>query len=247
MENVMKLMIHLTTVVIVSAAWHATTAGSPYMQDGVREEVFPTSNGLTIRARMEGPKDADTPLQVVCYFRHKPAGDKTLGAAVELDKALGGVVASLRDRGEFVGDDLETLLIAPPKDSIKPRMLLLVGLGDEDSLSPERMERVGRVALREASRLGVRRVAFAPLIRDQGNSKIGVGEVGRAVVRGFLLAHDTERRLQREGLSKGIAVEEWSMEAGPVYFDETITGIREAIKEADAAIGSRASAPYRSR
>lgn len=243
----MKLMIPLTTVVIVSMAWHATTASSRRTPDGVREEVFPTSQGLTIRARMEGPKDADTPLQVVCYFRHKPAGDKTLGAAVELDKELGGVVASLRDRGEFVGDELETLLIAPPEGSIKPKMLLLVGLGDEDSLSLERMERVGRVALREASRLGVRRAAFAPLIRDQGNSKLGTGEVGRAVLRGILLAHDTERRLRREGLAKGVAVEEWSMEAGPTYFDDTTAGIREAIKEADAAIGSRASAPYRSR
>jgi hypothetical protein len=38
------------------------------------------------------------------------------------------------------------------------------------------MERVGRVALREAARLGATKVAFAPLIRDQGNSKFPAGE-----------------------------------------------------------------------
>jgi hypothetical protein len=243
----MRPTVHLAIVAAVITAWHAAPAASGRPQEKVREEVLPTARGLTIRARMEGPKDADTPLQVVCYFKHKPAGDRTLGAAVELDKGLGGAIGSLRDRGEFAGVELETLLIAPPDGSIKPKMLLLVGLGDEGSLSPERLERVGRVALREASRLGVRRAAFAPLIRDQGSSRLGAGEVGRAVVRGVVLAHDTERRLRSQGLAKGAAVEEWSMEAGPAYFEETVAAIREAIKEADAAIDSRAPGPYRSK
>ena len=131
---------------------------------------------------MQGPYDADVPLQVVCYFKHKAAGDTTLGAAVELDAKLGGVIASLRNRGEFAGDELETLLLSPPEGTIKPKGLLLIGLGDEESLSLERMERVGRVALREASRLGAKRVAFAPL--DPGPGQLEVrhgrgGECGR--------------------------------------------------------------------
>src|SRR5207249_3835627 len=138
----------------------------------------------------------------VCYFKHKKSGDKTLGAAVELDKKLGGVIASLRNRGEFVGDELETLVLAPPKDTIKPKLLLLVGLGDENSLSLERMERIGRTALRAAAKLGVKRAAFAPLIRDQGNSKLDAGDVEQAVTKGLLLAYDTEKRLQKEGLAR---------------------------------------------
>ena len=181
----------------------------------VKEKSLDAPNGLTIKVRMEGPYDADTPLQIVCYFKHKKSGDKTLGAAVELDKKLGGVIASLRNRGEFGGDELETLLLTPPKDSIKPKMLLLVGLGDEDSLSLERMERVGKIALREAAKLGVKRAAFAPLLRDQGNAKLGTGDVEQAVTRGMLLAYDTEKRLQKEGLGKSFTLEEWAVEAGP--------------------------------
>lgn len=143
------------------------------MGKGVTAPPLEAPGGLTIKVRMEGPYTADTPLQIVCYFKYTPerAGRMT-GAPVELDKKLGGVIASLRSRGEFKGDECETLLVNPPKDSIKAAALLLIGLGEEKELSLEVMERIGKVAVREAARMRVTRVAFAPLIRDQGNSKV---------------------------------------------------------------------------
>ena len=84
------------------------------------------------------------------------------GAPVELDKRLGGVIGSLRERAEFIGDRGETLLIVPPQDSIKARLLLLVGLGAEDALSLDVMEEAGRISLREAARLGI---SLAELLR----------------------------------------------------------------------------------
>jgi Cytosol aminopeptidase family, N-terminal domain len=193
---------------------------------------------------MEGPYTADTPLQVVCYFKYSTAGAKRMsGAPVELDKRLGGVIASLRERGEFVGDQLETLLITPPKDSINAKAVLLVGLGDENALSLELMEAVGRVSLREAARLRASRVAFAPLIRDQGNTRFGAGDVESAVVRGMLLAYDTETRLQKERLSNDFTLNQWNVEAGPMYFDETVTGVRKAIEEASTVIKDRGADP----
>src|SRR5437867_2095336 len=171
---------------IVAAGMVTTTRGEGE-KAAVKETTLEAPNKLTIKVRMEGPYDADTPLQIVCYFAHKKTGDKTLGAAVELDKRLKGVIASLRDRGEFTGDELETILLVPPEYTIRPKMLLLIGLGDEASLSLDRLERVGRVAMREAARLGVKRAAFAPLIRDQGNTKLGTGDVEQAVTKGMLL------------------------------------------------------------
>ena len=58
-------------------------------------------------------------------------------------------------------------------------------------------------------------MAFAPLIRDQGNSKLGTGDVATAVVRGMLLAYDTEKRLQKEGLAKAFTLESGSSRPGP--------------------------------
>ena len=211
----------------------------------VKESVIAGPNDVTLKVRMEGPYTADVPLQVVCYFQYSDAlAKKMTGAPVELDKHLGGVIASLRERGEFQGEELETILIRSPEGSIKAKALLLIGLGSEQSLSLETMERVGKVALREASRLGAAQVAFAPLLRDQGNSQLATGDVETAVVRGMLLAYDTERRLQKEGLAQEYALKEWWVEAGPAYYDATCSGVTKAVTQATGLAKARIAAPY---
>src|ERR1700722_1309599 len=225
----MRLTRIVSLLALILLAGLAARARSDDAKKEVKEKALDAPHKVQVKVRMEGPYTADVPLQVVCYFKYTPEGVKRMrGAPVELDKHLGGVIASLRARGEFVGDQLETILITPPKDSIKAKALLLVGLGDEDALSLKLMEAVGRVSLREAARLGVSQVAFAPVLRDQGNSKFGTGDVATAVVRGMLLAYDTEKRLQKEGLGKLFSLEEWWVEAGPAFFDETVAGVKKA-------------------
>src|SRR3954468_13203238 len=241
----MKLSRCTFPVALVLLAGVAGPARSGDDKTDVKEKSLEAPNGVTIKVRMEGPYTADVPLQVVCYFKYTPEGAKRMtGAPVELDKKLGGVIASLRERGEFVGDEGETLLLIPPKDSIKANALLLVGLGEEDALSLKVMERVGKVSLRRAARLGVSRVAFAPLIRDQGNSKLAAGDVETAAVRGVLLAYDTENRLQKEGLARKFTLEQWNVEAGPAFFDDTVGGVQKGIKEAKATAVKRPADPY---
>src|SRR5947209_17060450 len=157
----MRLTRNLSLLAVILLAGLGTLARSDEGKEEVKEKALDASNKVKVAVRMEGPYTADVPLQVVCYFKYTPQGAKKMsGAPVELDKRLGGVIASLRERGEFAGDRLETLLIIPPKDAIKAKALLLVGLGDEDALSLKLMEAVGRVSLREAVRPGISRVAF---------------------------------------------------------------------------------------
>jgi hypothetical protein len=239
----MKISKRISCVILVLVA--STFCSVRANAQEVKERAFDAPNDVKIKVRMEGPYTADVPLQVVCYFKYTPDGAKRMtGAPVELDKKLGGVIASLRQRGEFVGDELETLCITPPKGTIKAKALLLVGLGKEESLSLEVMERVGRVSLRAAAKAGVKRVAFAPLIRDQGNSKLPTGDVASAVVQAMLLAYDTEKRLQKEGLAKPYTLEEWNVEAGADFFDETAAAVEKAIKQATAALKDRTAEPY---
>src|SRR5438046_10176247 len=111
-RNVMLL------AVIMLSAW-AALARSDGAGDSVKEKAFDAPNNVKIKVRMEGPYTADVPLQIVCYFKFTPELAKRMsGAPIELDKKLGGVIASLRERGEFAGDDLETLCIIAPKGSI---------------------------------------------------------------------------------------------------------------------------------
>jgi leucyl aminopeptidase len=241
----MKLTRCALPVAFVLLAGLAGLARSGGDESYVREKSFEAPNGVAVKVRMEGPYTADVPLQVVCYFKYTPEGAKKMtGAPVQLDKNLLGVITALRERGEFVGDEGETLLLTPPKGAIKAKALLLVGLGDEDALSLKVMERAGRVSLREAARLGVSRLAYAPLLRDQGNSNLATGDVATAVVRGMLLAYDTEKRLQKEGLTKEFTLEQWNVEAGERYFDDTVAGVQKGIEEAKAAAAKRSSNPY---
>ena len=145
MKHQLSLLVIAITVLILPAAIRSADA------QNVKEVAFPGPNDVTMKLRMEGPSTADVPLQVVCYFKYTAEGAKRMtGAPVELDKELGGVIGALRERGEFAGDPLETILLVPPPGSIKAKALLLVGLGDEAALSVELMEQVGRVALRES-------------------------------------------------------------------------------------------------
>src|SRR3954447_5373574 len=80
----------------------------------VKEQSIAGPSSVAIKVRMEGPYTAEVPLQVVCYFKYTEAGAKRMaGAPVELDKQLGGIINSLRSRGEFQGNELETMVIVP--------------------------------------------------------------------------------------------------------------------------------------
>src|SRR5262245_16906722 len=103
------------------------------------EEKITGPDGLTLTVRMQGPYDADVPLQVASYFRPKKGGDTVKGAPVELDRRFGGVIGNLRGRGEFVGDELETLVLNT-WGKIPAKQLLLIGIDDQESLSLDRME-----------------------------------------------------------------------------------------------------------
>jgi Cytosol aminopeptidase family, N-terminal domain len=239
----MKVTYRISCVVVVLAAMVIVPLRADAQE--VKEKALDAPNNVKIKVRMEGPYTAEVPLQIVCYFKYTPEGVKRMsGAPVELDKKLGGVIASLRERGEFAGDRLQTLCITPAKSSIKAKALLLIGLGSEDELSLKLLDGVGRAGLREAAARGVKRVAFAPLIRDQGNTKFSAGDVEIAVVRGMLLAYDTDKRLQKEGLATPFTLDEWIVEAGPQYFDETVAAVEKAIQQATTALKDRSAEPY---
>ena len=123
---------------------------------------------------------------------------------------------------------------------------MVIGLGEEKRLSLDSLRLVGRIAAREAVRLKATHVAWAPVIRDEGNTMIEVGEGDRAFIEELLAAYDTEKRLQIQGLAGKFSIEDVVIEAGPAYFDSAVKQVGEGIDSVTAELGKRETGPYTS-
>jgi hypothetical protein len=226
---------------VMSPSW-----GESMSAVGPGEKSIDAPNGMKIVVKMIGPVTQTTDLQIICVLKHDPApgGDKYIEAMAELNDKLGGVLSSLRDRGEFIGEAGETLLLKPPANSITPKRLLLIGVGPDSTLNLDTFGLVARIAARESTRVGASHVSFAPTLRDQGSIRIGVGDGDAAFVEQLVLAYDTERRLGEQALAPKAELTEFTIEAGPKYFDDAFGGVQKAVASAVKQIGQRNQSPY---
>jgi hypothetical protein len=216
-----------------------------YSQTAPKENVFETKPlGIKLSIKMVGPYMEPADLQMICLFKHKADGDVYQGAAKETDEKLNGVLSAVRHRGEFVGELGETFLFTPPQGSIPAKRFLVIGLGEEKDLSLDALRLIGRVAAREAVRLQAKYVAWAPVIRDEGNKAIDVGQGDRAFVEQMLSAYDTEKRLQQQGLAPAFHIESFVIEAGPSFFDNAVQQVGQGIISMSAELARRDSTPY---
>jgi len=210
------------------------------------EKTFNAPDGLKVSIKMIGPYTEPADLQIICLFKHKASGDTYQGAAKDTDEHLHGILSALRNRGEFVGELGETFLFTPPSGSIPAKRFMVIGLGEEKDLSLDSLRVVGRIAAREAVRLNAKHVAWAPVIRDEGNTALDVGEGDRAFIEQMLSAYDTEKRLQAEALAPAFSVEDLVIEAGPTYFEDAAKQVGEGIASMTAVLAQRNAAPYSS-
>ena len=248
-ENVMRIRRQTSLLIALFVAISSifVLADPPQAQPKITEKSFSGINDLKITVRMVAPYAAKTDLQIVCVFKHNPAGDKYIEAFQDFDDKLRGLLSSLRNRGEFIGELGETILFYTWPGSITPKRVLVIGLGPEKDLSLDTLRLVGRVALREAVRLRAEDVAFAPVIRDQGNSALDVGEVDRAFVEQVVLAYDTEKRLQEEGVTDRFSIREWVIEAGPAFIEGAIENVGAGIESASSEVRQIGRASCRER
>jgi hypothetical protein len=210
-----------------------------------KENVFATKPlGVQFSIKMIGPYTQEADLQIICLFKHKDSGDTYQGAAKATDDRLNGFLSALRNRGEFVGELGETFLFTPSDNTIPAKRFMVIGLGEEKDLSLDTLRLIGRIAAREAVRLNASHVAWAPVIRDEGNTTIEVGAGDRAFAEQFLSAYDTEKRLQAQGLAPQFGIQSLVIEAGPAYFDSAVKQVGEGIDATTAALGQRESTPY---
>jgi hypothetical protein len=189
---------------------------------------------IPIQILVQSPAETTTDLQVICLFRSSPIN--TLhGSLIETDEKLKGLLQRIRKPELFRGELGETLLLTPPKPSLGAKKLLIIGLGDSQTFSPQQMELVGEILYVEASRLGVAHPFFAPTILDGGVSKFTTGQVSEQVLAGFLRAAATDKMLRDANASAGQPVMALTYLAGP----QNATGTREGIEKAISAVSRK--------
>jgi hypothetical protein len=77
--------------------------------------TFDAPNDMKVAVKMIGPYAQDTDLQIICVFKHKSDGDTYVAAMKDLDDKVGGLLSTLRNRREFVGNSGKRFsLILPP-------------------------------------------------------------------------------------------------------------------------------------
>jgi hypothetical protein len=177
---------------------------------------------------VQSPSETRTELQIICLFRSEPS-NPLHGSLLEMNEKLKGLLDQIRTSSLFRGDLGETLLIGPPAGGLGAKRVLIIGLGDSETFVPERMELVGAVAYREASRLGVARPFFAPTVIDGGVTTSAPEQVAEQVIRGFLRAARTEKAVQDGGASRGTVIQELTFLAGPQHVADARKGIEKAV------------------
>jgi hypothetical protein len=183
---------------------------------------------IRVRVLEQSPAETATGLQIICLFR-SDASNSLHGSLVELNTKLNGLLDQIRKPTLFRGDLGETLLLDSPPSTIAAKRILIIGLGDSDSFTPERMELVGSIAYFESARLGVSYPFFAPTILDGGVTRFATGDVAQHMLAGFFRASHTQVALRNAGASQAPFIVELTFLAGPKYADSTRDGIKKAI------------------
>lgn len=204
--------------------------GATVMQSKPAELQVPGAPVPT-RVLAQSPAETDAELQIICLFESAPENTFS-GSLVEMNEKLKGLLEKVRKPGLFRGELGETLLIVPPSGSLAAKKLLIIGLGDSETFTPQRMELIGSIAYRESNRMGIAHPFFAPTILDGGVTKFTTDQMSEKFFAGFLRAARTEKILKDAGASRGQVVQELTFLAGAKHAAGTQQGIERAFHAA---------------
>ncbi|PUZ23426.1 peptidase M17 [Chitinophaga parva] len=226
----------ITFATTVGFAQQSTDTGTKQAIAAGTSKTWGTIDGVKFTGLVQGPSTATADLQVICVFEYTegdifkspPALPAASNGLIHLDEALKGRLTELRKSQQFDGHFLETFYLDLPKGTIPGKKLLLIGLGNRADFNENIMIAVGRIATREALKLGVRDFAFASDLKDAGvDSKTAL--VAANVVKGMINEYRTQQLLQSQGMTKFKPLKEIYLLAGAAFFDAAGGGIKDAL------------------
>jgi hypothetical protein len=190
-------------------------------------EIRISNASIPTRVLVQSPAETDTELQIICLFRSDPS-NILHGSLIEANEKLRGLLDQIRKPPLFRGELGETILIIPPAGGLAAKKLLIVGLGDSQTFTPQRMELVGSGAYRESNRLGIAHPISAPTIVHGGVTSTPPGRQREGSSLGFLRAARTEKVLKDAGGSPGQVIQDLTYLAGAAHAADTEHGIEKA-------------------
>jgi len=222
------IMASLPCVIESSPTEAQTVSGSAH---STPTEIQIPNAPIATRVLVQSPAETYTDLQIICLFQSVPE-NAFHGSLVETNGQLKGLLDKIRSPALFRGELGETILIVPPPGSLPARKLLVIGLGDSQTFTPQRLDLVGSIAYNESTRLGVAHPFFAPTLLDGGVSRYSTAEASEKFITGFLRAARTENILEAAGASKGPVIQDLAYLAGPTHATDTQRGIEKALTAA---------------
>ncbi len=131
---------------------------------------------------------------------HFSGAHRAGGATGDVDRALGGLITELAERGDLATDVGGVTPLFTRAGVAAPRVLV-VGLGDPQRVDAEAVRRASGEAVRKARDLGARRVAIGAL--GSGIGGLTPSEAARATVEGARLGLYRYRATPAEALGDG--------------------------------------------
>ncbi len=142
--------------------------------------------------------DASSDILVIAIEESKSLDKETAA----LDTRLGGSVSALMKAGGFTGESMESANLFATVDGAA-RRVLVVGLGQRDALSAERVRRAAGLAARRARAFGAARVEIAiPAFAQIAQGNLDAGALVQAVFEGALLGAYSYLALKTEAPPK---------------------------------------------
>lgn len=164
---------------------------------------------------------------------HKKAGQKAKSvvlseSAQTVDRLLGGLLSEVCTDGEFKGS-LGELLTIHPMGKLAAKRIVLVGLGAQETVTPQALRRASATAARYLQQSGAHRIALA--LHWQPVQGISSDEMTQAEVEGALLGLYTFKKYQHsDTTSNGQGVTQINLLSGG--FDQNT--LHKAIERATA-------------
>ena len=170
--------------------------------------------GVSVDVAAWDAAGAEVELSCAGVFSREAGSAPLAGGLAHLDAVLSGRLTELRRDGVFTGRTGECLLVPTPPGGVRADALLLVGLGDPDGWSTERLRRAMRAATEFALATGAKSAAFAPGMLDSGITPEGTTGAPASLVAGLTDALRARSRLIDLGLAEPAMLQRWVFDVG---------------------------------